>query len=789
MSIHQELQGKYELREQLGQGGMAEVWKAFDPRLERFVAIKFLHASLRSDPTFITRFQREARTVASLRHPNIVQVFDFETPPAGTGDALAYMVMDYIEGQTLADYLRTTSRARKFPTAHEIVSLLYSISDAIDYAHRRGLLHRDIKPANILLDSHNTARNPMGEPILTDFGIVKLLGSSAGTLTSAFIGTPLYISPEQAQGHPDTPAGDIYSLGVIVYEMCTGTLPFQGDNPLAILQQHVNTPPPPPERVNPAISPALSAVILRGLAKDPAGRFPSALAMTAALAEAFNIPLPERRSQPISSPDIRSLPAYSADISDAPTYLNPSSIPSGAVQPTLAEEANARTSLPVASPNPLTPQPVDSPTVLDTPQSSLPLAAQTPVPVRESIRRPARNRRMLTISLSLLIILVLLGSGLTAFLVLKRGSGAPTGNGVSPTTIVGNGFFTSSGAGQGANNTGINDTFQVRLSNIPAPAAGNSYYAWLLPDTIQTEANPRALGTLSITNGVAALSSPYMDPQQHNLVAQFSRFLVTEEATNPAPPSPSLDTKTWRYYAAIPQNPPAKNCTGVINQLSALCHLRHLISGDPELANANLKGGLTFWFLNNVEELQKWAREALDKTNAAQIRHKLVDMLYILDGMGCIQHDLQQAAPGADNTPDDPAVASISSISLLSCALTPDKPGYVAHIHNHLNAMIQSPGVLQNQVALASQIGTELNTINAWMTELQKDVQQLAAMDDNTLTHGHAQSLRSQVSTLASNILSGGIDANTGAPQKGAQAIADQLQQLATLDITRYTGK
>jgi len=168
MNIRPGLFGKYVLQERLGRGGMAEVWKAFDPRLQRYVAIKFLQAALRSDPTFVARFVREAQAVASLRHPNIVQIYDFEMPAQESEDVPAYMVMDYIEGPTLADYLRDTSSAHKFLSATEMVSLFLSISDAIDYAHQRGLLHRDIKPANILLDQRHTTRNPMGEPMLTE---------------------------------------------------------------------------------------------------------------------------------------------------------------------------------------------------------------------------------------------------------------------------------------------------------------------------------------------------------------------------------------------------------------------------------------------------------------------------------------------------------------------------------------------------------------------------------------------------------------------------------------------
>src|SRR5579864_1901044 len=160
--------GKYELLARLGQGGMGEVWKARDTQLQRYVAIKLLHADLQANPDFVTHFMREARFVASLHHPNIVQIHDFESTNTGGSSIKAYMVMDYIEGGTLADYISNTVRKGLFPPAADIVYLFTAISLALDYAHQKGMIHRDIKPANILLDKTATMGKATGEPILTD---------------------------------------------------------------------------------------------------------------------------------------------------------------------------------------------------------------------------------------------------------------------------------------------------------------------------------------------------------------------------------------------------------------------------------------------------------------------------------------------------------------------------------------------------------------------------------------------------------------------------------------------
>lgn len=773
--------GKYELQERLGRGGMAEVWKAFDPQLKRYVAIKFVQTNLRADPTFVSRFVREAQAVASLRHPNIIRVYDFETSTTDPEDSMAYMVMDYVEGQTLADYIRSASAVHQFPSASEIVHLFTPICDAIDYAHKHGMVHRDIKPANILLDKHETARNRMGEPILSDFGIVKMIGSSTGTLTSSSVGTPLYISPEQAKGQPGNEASDIYSLGVTLYEVCTGVPPFRGDSPFAIMHQHISTPPPSPSLINPSLPPALETAILRSLAKDPAERFPSAAAMRRALEEPLK--------QIIGSIDtIEQSASGERTVLSGPTQSPPASVlteETSADTPASAEEMIPTMLISSRSSNPPTPIPQQ----FEPPGATLPghtPAVRPTSPPSNASQQHRQPRRRLLVALIALIVVMLGGSALGIFLSLSTRAHQQTQNTSTATTIVGQGFFSSSGQSSGPNNPGINDTFQVRLTRIAAPSVGKTYYGWLLPDTIQSEAASISLGPLNITNGTASLTTTYTDPQHANLLGSLSRFLVTEEATNPPPQSFSLDKAAWRYYAEIPQTPASHDCTNSLNQLSDLCHIRHLLAVDPELQQVGLPYGLSYWFLNNVEEIQKWAREGVDHNAAVDVRHKVVDILYMLAGTTCIQQDLHRASLGATNTPDDGTLPKVAAIPLLDCSLTPAQPGYLAHIHNHLNAIVQSPGVLPDQANLAKQIGTELNTVNALLTQLHSDALQLVAMTDVQLTQQNGLGLRTELDALATHVLSGGTNANTGVQDPGVTQISDQIQQLAILDVKAY---
>ena len=295
MSTDLQYLGKYKLQERLGQDGIAEGWKAFDIQLQRNVVVKIPHADLQNNPNFMDRFwslplDQEVQVIASLHHPNIARIHGFQVSlPQASRNPLAYLVMDYIEGQSLADYIRNTSFKGEFPSATGLLRLFASLASAIDYAHQQGIIHGNIKPSTILLDKRNTTHHPMGEPMLIDFGIIRLLGIPAGALSHWESETPFYISPEQARGHPGNKRSDIYALAAILYEMCTGVQPFRDENARDVMIQQISAMPPAPKKINRVILPAVSALIMRNLAIDPTERFPSATAMTEALEKALDI--------------------------------------------------------------------------------------------------------------------------------------------------------------------------------------------------------------------------------------------------------------------------------------------------------------------------------------------------------------------------------------------------------------------------------------------------------------------------------------------------------------------
>ncbi len=265
------LDGRYRLLERIGSGGMADVWLAEDSHLQRRVALKVLHRRFAQDREFVERFRREAEAAAGLQHPHVVAVFD-----RGDVDGTYYIAMQLLEGRSLKQLIEAGL------TPEQAAGLVRQVLEAAGFAHRHGIVHRDLKPQNAIVDAE-------GEVTVTDFGIARA-GASEITQAGSVMGTPHYLSPEQAQGLDVTTVSDLYSVGVILYEALTGRVPFEADSAVAIAMKQVSHMPQRPSSINPSVSPALDAVVMRALEKDPGQRFQSADAFIAALDAALRDP-------------------------------------------------------------------------------------------------------------------------------------------------------------------------------------------------------------------------------------------------------------------------------------------------------------------------------------------------------------------------------------------------------------------------------------------------------------------------------------------------------------------
>lgn len=312
--------GRYELGRRIGRGGMAEVFVARDRLLDRPVAVKVLFAEYAKDPLFVERFRREAMSAASLNHPNIVAVFDW-----GQVDSTYYIAMEYVQGRTLADILQKHERL----TVLQACDIALDIAAALGEAHKAGVVHRDIKPANVIVSA-------TGHVKVADFGIARAIGAAVEqglTQTGAVMGTATYFSPEQAQGGQPDPRSDLYSLGVILYEMLAGTPPFTGENAIAIAYKQVHDAPVPLRAKNPEISPAFSAIVMKCLAKDPQRRYSTAAALADDVRRFVDgkevLALREEQTAAADAGATTQLPVTSSDagesVDDQPTTVLPTS--------------------------------------------------------------------------------------------------------------------------------------------------------------------------------------------------------------------------------------------------------------------------------------------------------------------------------------------------------------------------------------------------------------------------------------------------------------------------------
>ena len=804
---HENMQrfGKYQLVALCDSGATSKVWKAFDPQLKRYVAIKVLHTDQQTDSGVIARFEREAQVIASLHHPNIVQVHELQQSPQNPTDI--YMVMDYIEGGTLREYIKKTSRQGNFPTYAELVRLFTSIAMAVDYAHQHGMIHRDIKPANILLDAHNTTRNTMGEPMLADFGLVKMLDISTGTLQGQVLGTPLYMAPERILGGTSNASNDIYSLGVILYEMCTGVLPFHADGQYELLLKQIHDRPPLPRAFNPQISDALQNVLLRCLAKEPSQRYPSASALVLALASAVSLPPPLELVSHISAeeqfhqqslqqseairiqsdtakPSLLAAREQTGQISAKPLSTHGSFAPAAPVAPVALGNVPVR-----KVPNPETPPPpVDAMASLFPASQSLSLPSvvihpsiKKPVPPK----RPKRQRWGKTgIVILVLLVLAILSSLTWIFLAeFHNGTGV-----VAPAAIGQISFFSTHtfyyNKVDGQNEHAINDGLQG-IFHLAPPASGNSYYAWLRTSFADNSGmyltSPLSGNALTTSGDVTTLY--YIAANQRNLLAPIDanrdayRIFTIGEQTTTA--TPIFGAETLRYQAAIPDLSSTSYGT-------YLLHIQHLLSSDPNMDKLGLTNGLDFWFLNNVNELETLTEEIQSHTSAnslPMVQQWIITALYYLNGK-CATDDIKQMNQILNAT-QPPYILHDTQVSLLDCSSSPVGLGYIHHILTHLFNLSQVTGTTSGQKQQIAQIFTSLSRVQTWLENINTYALKLIQKYMNDLGSSAALQLRYDMANNAELALSGQFDAQTQQLEQGVVLICDSIQHLASMPVMK----
>jgi tRNA A-37 threonylcarbamoyl transferase component Bud32 len=491
--------GKYEITALVGKGGMATVYKGYQRDIERYVAIKVLPPHPGQDEQFVDRFRLEARTIARLQHPHILPLYDY-----GTDDNILYLVMAYVDGGSLHDYVR-----REPLPLPEVERLLSQVSSALDYAHRQGVVHRDIKPDNILMDKE-------GNAILADFGIVKILESgNALTVTGGLMGTPAYMAPEQGQGLPVDSRSDLYSLGVVLYEMLAGAPPFNADTPMQLVFKQINAPVPDIRALRPELPAALTNVLVRALAKEPNQRYQTG----GALLDDF------RRA-------VQGAALAAQDVG------------SETLVPAAGTAYNAGTPTPMTGAQ--TPVPgtgwVQTPTggqmpsgMMPPPGYNTPTNMQTPYPT--IVTQPSYNPLILLVGvviiglLVVLLVVVLMTFANRGDQVVTNPTTPPTQAATSPpTTAPTRAPMVNPSPSYGRLSFGtterLGDTINLRVEGLRQPGSGYTYSAWLMPTAPNTPA--LKLGELRVdTLGEGLLT--YTDSAERNLALEYFAVQISRE--------------------------------------------------------------------------------------------------------------------------------------------------------------------------------------------------------------------------------------------------------------------
>jgi serine/threonine protein kinase len=799
MSTQPSHYGQYELQQCIEREANHETWKAFHVQQRRYVTVSIVHINEQSATAErVQRFQQEAQKLLALQHPTIVQVLDYQVlhnPDSATTDF--WIVTEYVEGISLAAYLLMVTQHGSVPPPSEVVRLLATVGAALDYAHQHGVVHGNLNPAHILLDKVGTTADMPGRPTLIGFGTYSLQPPTTLPLADA-----AYISPEVANEQAVRPQSDIYSLGVILYQVCTGFLPFQGETATAIVQQHLQAMPLAPAVLNQYIPAALTTVILRSLAKDPALRFPTAMALVTAVAQALNMAIPEDDYQTRSQSELTNSPTYRTPMPPGamPTQLaynrNTGAMPRAASSPALtplnppsgagipAVNAYQQASHPGqpypgqdARSGPVTPPPTAISSAWSTPNRNpvqADLATIAP-PVMPPSAPPARkrSRKWLLIG-SIVALLVVLGGLLATFILFNR---TPQTNGTQ-NSIVGHAFFVSSGQVSLASNVGIADQLEVSLQNLPPPQAGKTYWVWLLSDS-KTQALPLSLGQLSVQNGKATMF--YAGDSQHSdILASYNRFLITQEDAGAQPAYYTFNKSDWSFAAVLSETPSPADTT---NHFSLLDHTRHLLAQDPKLKAAGLIGGLDIWLFRNTQKILEWSGSARDSTDPAFIQRQTVRILDYLDGSQFV--GTEHLPAGMAPIQVDPVIARVA---LLEIDQSQNPPGYLKHIANHLHEITQSPGVSADQQAIATRIITAIDNVEVWLKAVHGDAEKILLMPPDQLRQPAGQALLDDMFTQANNAFIGQTDPNTLQVKEGVAQIHYNIQRLATFEVAPCTA-
>ncbi len=811
--------GKYELREELGRGRAGEVWRGYDYQTRSEVAIKLLHLDLQADPHFLTHFLQEGQTIRALHHPNLLTVQDVGVArsPEDSGNT-PYLVMDYIEGPNLGNFLQGTSHAGRFPSVSDIVYLITSISEAVEYAHENGVIHGDIQPSNILLNTHDTTHLKTGEPLLADTGIAALLG-----ITTMGNSKPYYLSPEQAKGQAATARSDIYALGVILYEICTGKLPFQAESAIALMMHHINTLPTPPVLINPNISQKLSEVILRAMSKNPQMRYAKAVDLSEALADACSVnilldkpmssmtqsnpalSLPGRQSSgsfntilgvsqpvpPVSSPypvftarQLNVPPRTTSAITRAipPNPLQPTQPPTTVPHSTPTRVASGQSGPYESLPHPTAPTPIILPrtstpiTSAQTPRMSAipPIPAMPPTsafstPPTNFAGMPTHSAKISSVAGShnkgftlspfslavvVLVLLLLVVGSLAASLLLHKTSNQPS---LATHALVPVSPIVGHVFFQD-DALGYNDMLRIEMQNMPAPATDKHFVAWIA----EPSGHYVPLGPLTLQQGAATLL--YSGNGTHtNLLPDVQSIVITlENAPGTMPAAPSLNAKIY---------------TASFSSVS-LPYIKNLLATLP---NSQPQASLIVTLYETVKGMN-------DKVGS------IVDSLQVTDDYGLAIRQATRIIEMIDGTDyasksgDLPAGISGRLTLPIGLISSPTVPGYLDMVATQVDKIQQTAGNNSELLQHARNVSNAITDLRNWIQNMRTLTVQILKAPN--IKSSSLVSVALQLKQLADAVYTGRtIPPNEGPlpilGSAGANQAYIECQYMAALDLVK----